>query len=149
MLQPTTVYPAACTVAWIRIQAGAALLVVGCTLAAAGLAYAQLKTDYGVYPEPPLPKAGAIIVDPVFGTRILRVTDAADGNSQGGTAYSYWPVFNKDNRYLVVGETFSKTRAKFFHFNPATLSVSNSFSSVPHRRAYKNMFSLGLGFIQP
>ena len=41
-------------------------------------------TDYVVYPEPSLPSlpaAGGIIVDPTFGTTILRLTDATGPNS--------------------------------------------------------------------
>lgn len=57
-----------------------------------------VKTDRGVYPEPPLPtlpKAGETFVDPTFGTTILRVTDEADGKDNH-LAYSYWPTFNRD-----------------------------------------------------
>ena len=80
-------------------------------------AAAELKTDFGVYPEPPLQplsQAGAKISDPVFGTRILRVTDAADGNTGAGTLYSYYPAFNANNTYLAVRETIGYARAKFF-----------------------------------
>ena len=55
-------------------------------------------TDRKVYPEPELPKlppAGGTLVDPVFGTTILRVTDERDGKNNHN-AYAYWPTFNKD-----------------------------------------------------
>jgi hypothetical protein len=105
-------------------------------LAGPTLATAEIKTDLGVYPEPalqPLPQAGAKITDPVFGTRILRVTDATDGNSGAGTLYSYYPTFNKDNTYIAVRETLGYSRAKFFRFDPINFTASGGFvlSSPP------------------
>ncbi len=99
-------------------------------------AFAEIKTDFGVYPEPPLqplPQAGAKIIDPVFGTRILRVTDSADGNTGAGTLYSYYPAFNRDNSYIAVRENLGYSRAKFFRFDAATFTASSGFvlSSPP------------------
>jgi hypothetical protein len=65
---------------------------------------AGVKTDLRVYlepPVPPLPPAGGTLVDPVFGTTIMRVTDEADTTS-AGTAYSYWPSFNKNSTQLMA-----------------------------------------------
>ena len=101
------------------------------------LAANGLKTDFGVYPEPalqPLPQAGAKITDPVFGTRILRVTDTADFPTGAGTLYSYYPAFNKDNTYLVVREILSPfSRARFFKFDAANFTIGSGFvlSSFP------------------
>lgn len=97
---------------------------------------AEIKTDFGIYPEPalqPLPQAGAKITDPVFGTRILRVTDAADGNTGAGTLYSYYPTFNRDNTYIAVRERIGYDRAKFFRFDPVNFTASGGFvlSSPP------------------
>lgn len=107
------------------------LLFVGVVIhVTASPSTAQIKSDFGIYPEPPLqalPHAGATIVDPVFGTRILRLTDGADGNTVAGTAYSYWPTFNKDNSYVVVNEMLKISRAKFFRFSPGTLTVDSGF----------------------
>ena len=99
-------------------------------------AAAELKTDFGVYPEPPLQplsQAGAKISDPVFGTRILRVTDAADGNTGAGTLYSYYPAFNINNTYLAVRETIGYARAKFFRFDAVNFTAGPGFilSSPP------------------
>jgi hypothetical protein len=99
-------------------------------------AAAELKTDFGVYPEPPLQplsQAGAKISDPVFGTRILRVTDAADGNTGAGTLYSYYPAFNANNTYLAVRETIGYARAKFFRFDAVNFTAGPGFilSSPP------------------
>ncbi|MCA1605628.1 MAG: hypothetical protein LC775_09195, partial [Acidobacteria bacterium] len=63
-----------------------------------------VKTDFGIYPEPAapaLPQAGGTLVDPTFGTQIMRVTDEADG-AYLGNAYSYWPSFNKTSTRLLV-----------------------------------------------
>jgi len=65
---------------------------------------AGVKTDYKIYPEPEppkLPPAGETFADPVFGTTILRVTDASDGDFNANN-YSYWPSFNKDSTLLFL-----------------------------------------------
>lgn len=64
----------------------------------------EVKSDRGVYAEPPLPKlpeAGGTYVDPTFGTTIMRLTDAADGKNCHHS-YSYYPSFNKNNTRLFV-----------------------------------------------
>ena len=48
-----------------------------------------IKTDLGVYlepPAPPLPAAGGKFRDPTFGTEIMRVTDAANSGPNAGTS---------------------------------------------------------------
>lgn len=52
-------------------------------------------------PDVALPAAGGSYVDPVFGTKILRVTDASDG-AHCVHAYSYWPAFNADSTRLLL-----------------------------------------------
>jgi cysteine-rich repeat protein len=92
-------------------------------------------THLGVLPEPalpPLPAAGGTLVDPTFGTTILRVTDATtyDGKSCG-TAYSYWPTFNRTSTRLWA---LCGTNGVLFDFAPATLALSNRrplFASPP------------------
>lgn len=64
---------------------------------------ADVVTDHDVHNEPPLPArppAGGTIVDPVFGSTIMRVTDESDCSSCS-TNYSYWPTFNSDNTRLM------------------------------------------------
>ncbi len=109
---------------------------IGWVLALVSSASAQI-TDFGTYPEPPLPAlpaAGGTFVDPTFGTTILRVTDAnTAGGESCGTAYSYWPTFNANSTRLwtlcdTSGETF------LFDFDPLTMAISNQrplFASVP------------------
>src|ERR1051326_3156375 len=48
------------------------------------------------------PAKGQTYTDPVFGTKILRVTDGADGGS-GEIAYSYWPAFNSNSTKMIIG----------------------------------------------
>jgi hypothetical protein len=65
----------------------------------------SIKTDRAIYPEgalPVKPLSGAYIYDPVFGTRLMRVTDIYDGSASGGTAYSYWPTFNLNNTRILA-----------------------------------------------
>lgn len=83
-----------------------------------------LKTDLGVYPEPALPvmgNAGSKIVDPTFGTTILRVTDASTA-ADCRTPYTYFPAMNKDSTriYVQCGNS-----AYFFRFDPVTMTISN------------------------
>src|SRR5215207_7007405 len=63
----------------------------------------NVKSDFGVYPEPPppaLPRAGGKFLDPTFGAEIMRVTDER-GAGNAGTSYSYWPTFNCDNTRIL------------------------------------------------
>jgi len=66
----------------------------------------RIRTDRRVYAEPPLtplPPAGGKFNDPVFGTEIMRATDAKDSPSPGcGTFYNQWPTFNSDNTRLLI-----------------------------------------------
>ena len=66
----------------------------------------SIRTDRRVYPEPSLPslpRAGGKFKDPVFGTQIMRVTDARDYPAPGcGTWYSQWPTLNSDNTRLLI-----------------------------------------------
>lgn len=82
------------------------------------------KTDRSVYPEPPaprLPAAGGTIIDPIFGTEIMRITDERNAED-GGTYYSYWPTFNCDNTQLLV-KTGKDGSAQIFSFNPSTFTL--------------------------
>jgi hypothetical protein len=82
-----------------------------------------IKTDRRVYaaPAPPaLPAAGGTLVDPTFGTIILRVTDERDGKSNE-TPYSYWPSFNKDSTRLYVK---SDDQSLLFGFDPENFGVT-------------------------
>ena len=98
-----------------------AALLVACA------ASAQI-TDLGTYPEPPLPvlpAAGGTFVDPTFGTTILRVTDATtSGGASCGTAYSYWPSFNRTSTRVWAFCDGDGTGV-LFDFDPATLALSN------------------------
>jgi len=82
-----------------------------------------VKTDRRVYAEPlppALPEAGGTLVDPVFGTTILRVTDERDGKSSE-TPYSYWPSFNKNSTRLYVK---SDDQSLLFGFDPDNFAVT-------------------------
>lgn len=62
-----------------------------------------MLTDYTPV-EPPaitLPSRGESYEDPVFGTRILRVTDEQDGDLCTN-AYAYWPALNRDSTRLLI-----------------------------------------------
>jgi cysteine-rich repeat protein len=84
-------------------------------------------TGLGTYPEPALPAlpaAGGTLVDPTFGTTILRVTDAATVGGSCGTAYSYWPTFNADSTRLWA--FCDEPNAEWLYdFDPVTLALSN------------------------
>jgi hypothetical protein len=85
-------------------------------------AYAGIKHDYGTYPvppPPPLPAAGGIVIDPTFGTRIMRLTDANDG-PDCTNAYSYWPTLNVNGTRLMV---YSGTAPLLYQFDPVQFKI--------------------------
>jgi hypothetical protein len=92
----------------------------------------SIKTDFGVYPEPSLPplsQAGGKIIDPVFGTTILRLTDGSRGDSECGVSYSTIPVFNVNSTRAYV-RCDPNARARFFQFNPTTFTASST-TTIP------------------
>jgi hypothetical protein len=93
-----------------------------------------IKTDRAVYPEPPLPTLpakGGKFNDPVFGTQIMRATDATDCPAPGcSTFYSQWPTFNSDNTRILIrrgdsGEVLIKA------FDPATFTLGATIQQTP------------------
>ncbi len=91
----------------------------------------SIKTDYGVYPEPPpptIPAAGNTFVDPTFGTTLLRVTDANDGNDNM-QAYSYWPSFNKNSTLLYIFSVGGSPT--LYDFDTLGFSISNKRAMFP------------------
>ncbi|MFL6276030.1 MAG: fibronectin type III domain-containing protein, partial [Blastocatellia bacterium] len=84
-----------------------------------------LKTDKNVYSEPAppaLPAAGGTLVDPVFGTTIMRVTDERDGSSNTNS-YSYWPSLNRNSTRLVVFT--NNGNPTLYDFDPVNFRISN------------------------
>src|SRR5205823_14589705 len=80
---------------------------------------AEIKHDYGTYPvppPPPLPAAGGTVIDPTFGTTIMRLTDAND-IPYCVNAYSYWLTFNINNTQLLVNNGFSPMLYRLDHFH--------------------------------
>lgn len=83
---------------------------------------AGIKRDYGTYPvppAPPLPTAGGTVVDPTFGTTIMRLTDANDG-PECINSYSYWPTFNVNSTRLLV---YSGTVPLLYRFDPTNFKI--------------------------
>ncbi len=90
----------------------------------------SIKTDFGVYREPALPSlpsSGSKIIDPTFGTTILRLTDGRDGSTDAMVGYSNLPSFNKDNTYVMAVEQLGQKRAKFYTFDPVSFSSGSGF----------------------
>ena len=89
----------------ILILAFAAVAAV-CSWHTVGAQTVNYISDRKVYPKPPLPPLpplGGTYRDPVFGTEIMRATDASDCPHQGcGTYYSHWPTFNANNTRLLI-----------------------------------------------
>jgi hypothetical protein len=103
----------------VDAAADGATPVSGCVARTTGFV-----TDREVHPEPPLPAlphAGGTLVDPTFGTTILRVTDASDC-MDCSVAYSYWPTFNRSSTRLQIGSDAGA--GLLYRFDPATLAVS-------------------------
>lgn len=90
-----------------------------------GASAASVKTDFGTYPEPPLPalpEKGQKFNDPTFGTEIMRVTDASDGESNG-TWYTFWPSFNCDNTKLLA--RVNSGQSAVYDFVPQTFTLGD------------------------
>ena len=90
------------------------LVVVGCSNAAAPGTdlCAGLITDNRPHPIRPLakPAPGETVIDPVFGTRITRITNAAPGMVIK-PLYSTVPAWNADESYLILYHTGRKGTA--------------------------------------
>jgi len=85
-------------------------------------AFAGIKRDYGTYPvppAPPLPAAGGTVIDPTFGTKIMRLTDENDG-PECINSYSYWPTFNVDSTRLLV---YSGVAPLLYRFDPVNFKI--------------------------
>ncbi len=86
-------------------------------------------TDTVVYPEPTrpsLPTAGSKATDPVFGSTILRVTDAGDGSGDCMTFYSNMPSLNVNNTKIAAQcRVVGPKRFKVWDFNASTMTRSN------------------------
>ena len=59
------------------------------------------------------------MVDPTFGTTIMRLTDENDG-PECINSYSYWPTFNVNSTRLLV---FSGTTPLLYRFDPGTFKI--------------------------
>lgn len=101
---------------------------------APGESTGRIRTDRRVYPEPPLPalpRAGGKFTDPVFGTQIMRATDASDFPAPGcGTWYSQWPTFNSNNTRLLIrcGVTGDM---KIKAFDPVSFTLGATLRTSP------------------
>ena len=85
-------------------------------------------TDMNVHPEPTspsLPAAGSKATDPVFGSTILRVTDAGDSSQYCEAFYSNMPSLNMNNTKIAAQCRLDKIRIKVWDFNAATMTLSN------------------------
>jgi len=85
-------------------------------------ALAGIKRDYGTYPvppPPPLPAAGGTVIDPTFGTTIMRLTDAQDG-PDCINSYSYWPTFNLNSTRLMI---YSGIAPLLYRFDPVAFKI--------------------------
>jgi hypothetical protein len=81
---------------------------------------------------PTLPPAGGKFTDPVFGTEIMRVTDANTVPKGAGTSYSYWASFNSDNTKLLVMEAGAQQNASIYDFNPDTFTRGARLPPIPY-----------------
>ncbi len=86
-------------------------------------------TDTAVHPQPTapsLPVAGSTATDPVFGSTILRVTDAGDSSAYCEAFYSNMPSLNINNTKIAAQcRVGVARRLKVWDFNATTLTRSN------------------------
>jgi hypothetical protein len=96
---------------------------------------ANIRTDRAKHAPlrlPKLPPAGGKFNDPVFGTEIMRVTDASNAPKGAGTSYSYWASFNADNTLLLVMEEGAPQGASIYKFDPETFTLGARLPPVPY-----------------
>lgn len=86
-------------------------------------------TDTAVRPQPAapsLPTAGSKATDPVFGSTILRVTDAGDSSAYCEAFYSNMPSLNVNNTKIAAQcKVGVSRRLKVWDFNATTMTRSN------------------------
>ena len=86
-------------------------------------------TDTAVHPQPTapsLPAAGSKATDPVFGSTILRVTDAGDSSTYCEAFYSNMPSLNVNNTKIAAQcKVGVSPRLKVWDFNATTMTRSN------------------------
>lgn len=86
-------------------------------------------TDTAVHPAPTapsLPSAGSKANDPVFGSTIMRVTDAGDSSSYCENFYSNMPSLNVNNTKIAAQCRVGVSgRLKVWDFNATTMTRSN------------------------
>jgi hypothetical protein len=71
-------------------------------------------------PTPTLPPAGQTLLDPTFGTEILRVTDRNNGAGENYHCYSFWNPFNADNSRFII--KLGGQGAHLFSFDPVNFT---------------------------
>jgi len=103
------------TVARMRIPS---LALVVAIMVSPVVTFAAGIRDYSSHKPPSitLPAAGGSYIDPIFGTKIIRVTDSRDGN-ECYHAYSYWPAFNVDSTRLLIA---CDNQARLYRFDKST-----------------------------
>ena len=107
------------------IFAAAAALLSSAQTASARTPSAQSVRT--IFPEPALPAlpaAGGTFRDPVFGTEVMRVTDARDGKLNG-TFYPHWPTLNADSTRLLVKRY--ETGDAVYSFDPVNFKLGDYF----------------------
>jgi hypothetical protein len=86
-------------------------------------------TDYSSHPPSAvtLPSRLGAYVDPDFGSKIIRVTDASDG-THCVNAYAYWPAFNTDSTRLMIS---CDSTIQLYRFDPSSDTLTYDQPLVP------------------
>ncbi|HEY0099873.1 MAG TPA: hypothetical protein VGB76_13075, partial [Pyrinomonadaceae bacterium] len=93
----------------------------------------QNPTTFNEPPPPTLPTAaGGTFCDPVFGTKIMRVTNETTAPGGAGTSYSYWPTFNQNNTKILVVNPLAPHQGDIYDFNPTTFTLGDRLPAMPY-----------------
>ena len=92
----------------------------------------QNPTTFTEPPPQPLPTSpGGTFCDPVFGTKIMRVTTEATAGGGASTSYSYWPTFNMNNTKILVVNPLATHQGDIYDFNPTTFTLGQRLAALP------------------
>ena len=86
-----------------------------------------------------LPRPGQVFQDPVFGTDMMRFTDAVDRSDYANHTYSQLQAFSINSEYVLVSEVEGSVARKISDRSPAPIGAINNVNTLRWWPAHANM----------